>query len=308
MEEHLVSIIVPVYNVEEYIDRCVVSIILVDDGSTDRSGEICDKYQKRDHRIKVVHKENGGLSDARNVGIRLAVGEYMAFVDSDDYVHEEYISRMMEEAKRTNCDVVICGYTRKYVKREKEYYVNSSGTYGGKEIQKNFYGGSPSPEFFDVAWNKLYRSVLFENESFPKGKIHEDMFTVYRVLYLCGKICTITDQLYYYEQHEESISRTANYVEKTDRIMVEKERMEFYDRHGEERLFLLAQKAYFYLALKYTRDDMFSYPKRAEYAQTCKSLYKRMLFGHGYTFTERVGVMKAVIGNGRILRKANGEA
>lgn len=197
MEEELVSIIVPVYNVEAYLDRCLSSIIsqtyhnieviLVDDGSTDQSGELCDQYQKQDSRIRVIHKENGGLSDARNAGIQISGGSYIAFIDSDDYVREEYIGRMMEEAERTDCDVVICGYSKKHASGESFDYIALPDTYEGRQIQKNFYDGKPSPEMFDVAWNKLYRKTLLMVYASRRGEFMKICLPVIKCCSCAGK-------------------------------------------------------------------------------------------------------------------------
>lgn len=127
MKEDLISIIVPVYKVENYLSKCLdsmicqtyknIEIILVDDGSPDNSGKICDDYAKKDSRIKVIHKENGGLSDARNAGLKIATGKYIGFVDSDDYISVEMYEKLYNQAKKEDADIACCNYYR--VKMEK---------------------------------------------------------------------------------------------------------------------------------------------------------------------------------------------
>ena len=132
VKEDIVSIIVPVYKVENEIDRCIqsilnqtytsIEIILVDDGSPDKCPQICDKYAKQDKRIKVIHKENGGLSDARNVGLDMAKGEYIAFIDSDDWVEDSFIEQLLTNLISTNSDISICGYTLVNENNQKRHY------------------------------------------------------------------------------------------------------------------------------------------------------------------------------------------
>ena len=128
MMDKLVSIVVPVYNVDKYLDKCVNSIInqkyknleiiLVDDGSTDESGKKCDLWAEKDNRIRVIHKENGGLSDARNVGIDNSKGYYISFIDSDDFIENDMIEVLLKEIKENNCDISICGYYKTYVDKD----------------------------------------------------------------------------------------------------------------------------------------------------------------------------------------------
>ena len=132
--EDLISVIVPIYNVEKYINRCIDSIIeqtytnleiiLVDDGSTDNSGSICDEYAKKDNRIKVIHKENGGVSSARNVGLDTAIGQYITFVDSDDYIEKKYCEILLKTLKKQKADCVACGYNRIYKNKEEKMSMN----------------------------------------------------------------------------------------------------------------------------------------------------------------------------------------
>lgn len=203
----LISIIVPVYKVEDYIDQCINSIlhqsyknwelILVDDGSPDTCGSICDRYSERDSRIFVIHKLNGGLSDARNAGINIAKGDYITFIDSDDYVDSRYLEVLMKLCNQYEADIVQVGFTSD--KAELAHPQQS------KLIIKRF---SPHDALRDmlrmrdvqvIAWAKLYRRVLFENIRYPVGRLNEDNLTTYKLL-LSSKKCIVTSskKLYFY--------------------------------------------------------------------------------------------------------------
>ena len=183
----LVSIIVPVYNVEQYLKRCIqsilrqtyvhIEIILVDDGSTDHSGKICDAYSKRDHRIRVFHKHNGGQASARNLGIRNSKGDYLAFVDSDDFVHPEYIQYMYNNLKKYKADLSYCGIrkviSQKISKERKEEIIVFDNLNGLKDLfyQRHLTNGPG---------DKLYKRKLFDDLYFPEGHIFEDFAIAYK--------------------------------------------------------------------------------------------------------------------------------
>ncbi len=211
-----VSIIVPVYNVEEYLGKCVnsliaqtyknIEIILVDDGSSDNCPHICDEFGKTDSRVKVIHKENGGLSSARNSGIRIAIGDYIAFVDSDDYVKENYIELLLNACVENNCTVSACGYYEYY--SEDNYNIvcgESDGVISSIDAVKDIF--TMKNEICVVAWNKLYAKELFidNNISYPEGKIHEDVFTTYKLCALADNVAYVNEPLYYYVQRQTSI-------------------------------------------------------------------------------------------------------
>lgn len=210
----MISVIVPVYNVEKYLEKCIKSIagqtysnleiLLIDDGSTDNSGALCDEYAKNDSRIRVIHKENGGLSDARNTGIVHSTGDYLVFVDSDDYVHSEFIEKLYNAMKKSDSDMSICNFSRVFDHdkiNDNEVCVDEVIT-SRQAIQKLFEKGSV---YFIVAWNKLYKRKLFENVKFPVGRINEDEFVAHRLLGQCKKIACIQDSFYYYLQRSGSI-------------------------------------------------------------------------------------------------------
>lgn len=192
----LISIIVPVYNVEKYLKRCIdscinqtyknIEIILVDDGSLDECPRICDEYKEKDCRIKVIHKKNGGLSDARNVGIKESKGKYITFVDSDDYIDSDYIEYLYMLLKKYNTNLSICSYSAIYDNgriitqaNDKEYVISSHDA-----LEKILY----HEEFNVASVAKLYDKKLFKNVGFPVGKIHEDTYTTYKLIDQCDNI------------------------------------------------------------------------------------------------------------------------
>lgn len=218
--EELISVIVPIYKVENYLEKCVetivnqtylnLEIILVDDGSPDSCGTICNKLAEKDSRIRVIHKKNGGLSDARNAGIRIATGEYFLFVDSDDFISYSMIETLYKSIKKNNADMAVCGYEKVFSNGiiEKRHFSVKNGeeVLTGEEATKRLLY-SMEPEMV-VAWNKLERRCLWKHMEFPVGKQHEDDFTAYRLMYKSSKIVLLNEPLYYYLQREDSIIGT----------------------------------------------------------------------------------------------------
>lgn len=204
----LISVIVPVYDVEKYLARCIESIInqtytnleiiLVDDGSPDKCGEICDSYARKDSRIKVLHKENGGVSSARNAGLDMMQGEYVGFVDSDDWIvpdmYEYLLSGMTD-----NVSVTICNYflSWNYLKTVKHTY--DDGIYSSDEILQKLFDDT----YDNYPWNKLFLSALWKHIRFPAGRIYEDMLTIYKVIELSDQIRTMSEPKYYYLQRKD---------------------------------------------------------------------------------------------------------
>lgn len=209
-----ISVIVPVYNVESYLDRCLMSlesqtyrnieIVLVDDGSTDRSGVLCDEAARRDARIKVIHKANGGLSDARNVGIAASSGEWIYLLDSDDYISPHCFSRMLAVALSNDSDIVECQFVRVY-----DYDEIDWGEPGGRVVTLD--RDRALDKFLDydgtwiMAWNKLYKASLFKSIVFPIGKLNEDEFTTPYLVDSCRRYSIVSDELYAYYQRPGSI-------------------------------------------------------------------------------------------------------
>lgn len=225
-----VSIVVPVYNVSQYLRVCIDSlinqtypnceIILVDDGSKDDSGEICDEYALKYSNINVLHKQNGGLSDARNSGLKMCTGEFVMFIDSDDYVSENLVERLIDKYKETNADIVICDYKDvwddKYnFSQEKANY--SISVMSNIEAVKVLIFGEKHGMV--PAWNKLYKKELLnEKELYPIGKIHEDCYTTYKLMLKADKICYINEKLYAYRHRCGSITTNINLDKENDII------------------------------------------------------------------------------------------
>lgn len=209
-----ISVIVPVYNVEKYIDRCVLSIlgqthksieiILVDDGSTDKSGELCDKYQKLDSRVRVIHKNNGGLSSARNAGIDIANGNFIGFVDSDDYIELDMYELLYNNIIKEKADMSVCGMYDCYKSTDK-LKINSYSYEVLSKIEAihSIFEGRISGA---SAVNKLYRKELFNSIRYPEGKTSEDAFVIVDILSKCSKVVMESTQKYYYYHRENSIT------------------------------------------------------------------------------------------------------
>lgn len=219
--EKLISIIVPIYKVEKYLNRCIDSIlsqsyrnleiILVDDGSPDNCSIICEEYAKKDKRIKVIHKKNGGLSEARNYGIEASTGDYIMFVDSDDYISKDMCKTLLINALENNADIVVCNFKEVYTDNIEK--INKQCIKGNLEVVSNIEALYKylvrSTTDMVVVWNKLYKRNIFFGEKyirFPVGKLHEDMYTTYKLYYYANKIVIINDVLYYYFRRKESIT------------------------------------------------------------------------------------------------------
>lgn len=234
-----VSIIVPVYQVEKYIRQCIDSIlaqtftdfelILVDDGSKDRSGQICDEYVRMDNRVRVIHKENGGLSDARNRGMDQAVGSYFLFVDSDDYIASTMVECLYEKVVKEKADIAVCNYLYYFENdREKNFSTNvKPEIFSGTEI---FYNRKNERNYgiWTVAWNKIYKTETIGNVRFRLGKYHEDEFWANDIYQMNIKVVTIPECLYYYRQHDESTMKQKSIQKNFDVIEALQERIDIY--------------------------------------------------------------------------------
>lgn len=216
----LISIIVPIYNVENYLDRCLDSIvnqtytnleiILVDDGSTDNSKLMCDDYKNKDHRIVVIHKKNGGLSSARNVGIDIAHGNYIMFVDSDDFIDIKMVENMLKILKETNSDISICNRFYYYENGDKKLRYKNNNIQIIMNSEQAIYEMNNYRNFDMSAWCKLYKIELFNDIRFPNGKISEDFYIMYLLFDKAKKIVYNSNPYYYYFQRNGSITKTAS--------------------------------------------------------------------------------------------------
>lgn len=229
MKEELISVIVPIYNVEKYLEKCIESIInqtyknleiiLVNDGSTDNSKKICEKYVEKDKRIKLVNKENGGLSAARNAGIAVAKGKYFGFVDSDDFIKDtmyEYLHNLIVENKS---DIAICNYLYFTEDEEMETIQNKIKDanedkikiFNSKEALRELLKGTTIQDF---AWNKLYKAELFnkDNRKYPFGRKMEDIGTTYKLFSASKSIVLGKSVQYFYLQRSSSIMGNRNVI------------------------------------------------------------------------------------------------
>ena len=217
MEQDLISIIVPIYKVETYLDQCVSSIveqtyqnleiILVDDGSPDRCPAMCDEWAAKDSRIRVIHKPNGGLSDARNAGLDVCRGEYVAFIDSDDWLELNYVEKMLKAAQTKQADIVTCTFVDEYEATGKTV-CKPKEAFAGNTEQALFmlYNGTKIPV---AAAMKVYRHYIWQELRFPVGRLYEDALTTYKVFDLADTIVQIPDGLYHYRIREGSIMTAA---------------------------------------------------------------------------------------------------
>lgn len=282
--DDLISVIVPVYNTAEYLDACIESIvfqtyknleiILIDDGSTDLSGEKCDEWKGRDKRIVVVHQRNKGLSEARNTGIDKCNGRWLTFIDSDDVISSEYVRHLYEIAKEYNVMTVQC---------ERGDLQKGSGDLidiAVKKMRSNEF--LLSRQYQTTAWGKLYNRELFEKIRYPVGKIHEDLAITYKVIYAAKNIVYTNEILYFVREREGSITRRKRfYKERLDVLQFYKEQIEFYEEKREEDLVKKACREYAYaLLVNYSktknelRDKINAKKIKKEYCRICWRVIK----------------------------------
>ncbi|WP_407725166.1 glycosyltransferase [Ruminococcus sp. JL13D9] len=216
MENPLISIIVPIFNVEAYLNRCVESIvnqtyqkleiILVDDGSPDNCPRMCDDWAKKDSRIKVIHKENGGLSDARNAGMKITTGEYISFIDSDDYIETCMIEILYEAIKKYDCDIASC---RVRIVMDDKPSIPLTSAIDNKKVFDNSLQSMEDlingKHLLQTVWNKLYRKKTIENIEFPINKINEDEFWTWKAIANSKRVVCVNSILYNYYLRSGSI-------------------------------------------------------------------------------------------------------
>ncbi len=246
-----ISVIVPVFRVEQYLCRCVDSVlaqtfegfelILVDDGSPDRCPEMCDAYQQKDERVVVIHQPNGGLSHARNTGISAAKGNYITFVDSDDCLHRQYLELLYRAAKDNEAEIAAC----KFVPFQTEEELKSFGEeiaavpvklYTNLQALERLCTEKQDATMV-VACCKLYQRNLFEQVQFPVGKLHEDEFTTYKLLYQANMVVVVEAPLYYYFANQEGITKSGYTPKRIHAVEALEERVAFLREHGLDSLY-----------------------------------------------------------------------
>lgn len=276
-----ISIIIPVYNVENYIERCIDSlisqsyinleIILVDDGSTDKSGEICDRYAVVDNRIKVIHIKNSGRGEARNIGLSQANGQYIGFVDSDDWVEKDLYKYLIENIEETKADISICAYYECLddIKNKKMLY-EKSFVCTGKEALHYTMSNVIGVYWFNIAiWNKLYKKAVVENIRF-RGREYEDIMYNAEVIYGARNVSYINKCLYNYRLSRIGSIITEGFQRKTIEFEMKykEERVEFFKRNNEIKLardaeaVVIHDKLLYYAFMSLSKDNYSEYIKK----------------------------------------------
>ena len=261
-QKEMISVIIPVYRVEQFLDKCLNSvicqtydnleIILVDDGSPDQSGVICDEWAKKESRIKVIHKENGGLSDARNAGLKIAIGEYIAFVDSDDWIHFQMYEVLYSILKKHNASMSICSY------KDVSFYsadatntdckaqaISSSKKINEEQALEQLF--LANNDRFGVVWPKLYARSLFQNRRFDEGVIYEDTRSCFKVLYDAKSIAVTDAELYYYYCNENGTTKAAYTIKRLDIMAAMDEQLNFFRAHNFTDIYSMAVRKYLFL-------------------------------------------------------------
>ncbi|MFA5323011.1 MAG: glycosyltransferase family 2 protein [Smithella sp.] len=272
-----ISIIVPVYKTEPYLHRCLDSvvnqthknleIILVDDGSPDNCGKICDEYEVLDPRIKVIHQQNAGLSAARNAALKMASGEYIGFVDSDDWIAADMFEILYGGVAKYEAQIAICGY----------YYVNVNNYREVKEKDTTLYNRKDAlhhlilnETFTNHVWNKLFKKELFEGVYFPPGRTFEDIATTYKLFEKAEKIVFLNSSKYYYLQRDNSIIGAKTIKSEADKCVMMYERyIDLVKRYPQKKEillsgFYLAFVDFGYAASRQRRDYFLTYKKYLE--------------------------------------------
>lgn len=288
----LISIVVPIYKVEKYIHRCVDSIlaqtftdfelILVDDGSPDNCGIICDEYALKDNRIHVIHKENGGLSDARNAGIDWAFensnSEWLTFIDSDDWVHPRYLEALYNAVVESGCSISACGY---------QETTGEEPNVDENQLSSKIVN---TEQFFcehtvnaTVAWGKLYKKSFFVTIRYPVNKLHEDEFTTYKILFVNKNCAYIYQPLYYYFQNEEGIMKSAWSIKKLVVLDAYEGQLEFFRKHRYQNAKLCTAKNFLWYLREYyfILLDLNGFDKKEEYIKRIRKDMRRCLSQKG---------------------------
>lgn len=242
MNRALISVVVPIYNVEKYLPRCIDSlihqsytnleIILVDDGSPDNCPTICDDYANRDSRIQVIHKINGGLSDARNVGFEHSTGKYVAFIDSDDYVHPQMLEILYRLLLEEHSEIAVCNFQPfTGMAPENHFEKIQIESFSGLDAAKRLYQREYATQTV-VAWDKLYCRHIIAKNRFIVGKFNEDEFFSYKALIQASKVTFTSQKLYYYLIRATGISQAITNPKSLDGLEAKQEAILFYKKNG----------------------------------------------------------------------------
>lgn len=293
----LVSLIIPVYNVERYIRKCLDSVenqdytplqvIIVNDGSTDGSRTICEQYVEKNNGWQLINQDNQGLSSARNSGLEYAKGDYIAFLDSDDWIDSISISTLVNASIQYDAEIVEMGVVWKYPLYEKVDAVNVDCVFNMHEAMEGYL--LQTQPIHSCVWNKLYKKELFEKLRFAIGRLHEDGFFTYQAIYLCTKYVALNYAGYYYRQNREGSIMNAAVKPKniTDVMDMMEERMEFFRKKDEPKLYDMAA-AYYYrtiltnyvTCIKIIDDINLANKLRDKLKRNRKSIFKNCYLGN----------------------------
>lgn len=280
----LISVIIPVYKVEAYLPACVESvlaqtysnleIILVDDGSPDSCPGMCDGFAERDSRIQVIHKENGGLSSARNTGIDAARGDFLAFLDSDDLWSPLFLEHLYRAAAQTGADLAVCRFQR--FRGEAAFH---TGSYAAPELL------SPRAAFecffnernvnMVVAWNKLYRKELFRALRYPVGRLHEDEAVIHEIIGSARSVAWLEEALYYYREAPNSITTAKFNLRRLDETLAKEDRIAYFETRGMRDLADRTRVAYLSNLMRLYRTVQSQLSDGNEKEEACAHLYRR---------------------------------
>lgn len=230
MKQAKISVIIPIYKVEQYLKKCLNSIvnqtyqnleiILVDDGSPDRCGEICDEYASKDERVVVIHKANGGLSSARNAGLDTATGEYIGFVDSDDWIEEDMYAYLLQGIQKHNADIAVCGIFEELPDRQLCHKWNREEIFDTEGALEQLF---LRKKYSHSVWDKLYRCQLFKEIRFPEGRNFEDIATTHQVFERARIVQLLPETKYHYLQRRDSIMGDGRLQNRIDSYLAAKE-------------------------------------------------------------------------------------
>lgn len=276
----LISVIIPVYNVEKYIRKCLesimnqtyknIEIILVNDGSTDNSGSICDDWACKDSRIKVIHKQNGGLSSARNEGLKSANGDFVTFIDSDDWVVTSYLEEMLLCQQKYDADIVQCNrwFEDERCKKTEKVYV-----WNNIDAVNALWGEYYIPTVNSTC--KLIRRMLFDNLRFTEGMIHEDEMIAHRLLYSINKMAFMDKAMYCVVRNPQSITRTAYSLKNLDILKAYEDRLSFFRELKEDKIYARAFYLYIIEISRHIRKVKENIESEKEVIKQLKQKYRK---------------------------------
>ncbi|MGN0172215.1 MAG: glycosyltransferase family 2 protein [Acutalibacteraceae bacterium] len=281
-----ISVIVPVYKVEAYLSRCVDSILsqtfadfelwLVDDGSPDRCGELCDEYAQKDARVRVIHKQNGGLSDARNAALDVMTGEYVSFIDADDWVAPDFLESLLTAIERHHCPMAICNFVAVYDDGVQESMYRAATEETVLEGE-HIFDTLPQPS----ACNKMYEAALFRTVRYPVGRLYEDVFVYHDILEQLQKlVCTGKDSYFYFTRHDSIMHSAYTYraVDIVDAVYARANKLEELGQPrlaNEARLVVYSQTAVAYARLD--RKDEQNRARLAEATAIYRECYPKLM-------------------------------